>query len=490
MSLLGSFCYARQKKQETSSLTVHFNYRQKKIPDSLLMWTYPKNNYWQNSTDYPIKMGKNQEFRFVFPKISKFLNYRLNLGYGSKFYEIGTYFAQPGDHIRLEIFETSGEDSLVFIGKGSAKYELIERLIKAKDIAAHAVKLPKNNVSIATLDTCLDRLHTITMEAKRHQENLIATYRKLIKDEDMIQLVAYQYANYDAFWAGQLMILRSGFSGKSEHLQHIKTHFNRYYPKADHAIKEVSLYSHRYYQLLLLQISYKIQFDSPNGEANLRTVYHALKNYSTNPRIRDRMLTQFLVYDGKISTNYSQSAFDSIARDAEPYLISQLGKEVLSSKLLFKKGSTFFDAEFSDLDGNPFHTSSLRGKVFLVDVWGEGCGACVLFHNWFEAKVWPLVKDLKNFRVLSVFDGKDKASWERGIQSDKYTSAHYLNVSDIPYRMNTHPFFKYYQVNAAPFLLLVDKNGKIVSRFQVRESDYKQVVEQIKRLTEEPMLNP
>lgn len=468
LSLIGIMsytCYAQSDQKETSSLTVHFNYQHKKLPDSLSIWTYPKRNYWETSTDYNIKIGKDSTFKLEFPSFTTLLNYRLNTVFGPDCSQIGNYYAVPGDHVRLEVYETSGEDSLIFTGRGASKYQLIEQLKKTEESILHTLKVPKNNIAVATLDSCLNNVYSTILKAKSDKQELIKHYQGSV-NADLRLLIGYGYANYDYHWADYLMRLTSVFSGKADQLAQITAHFNKYYPEANGHIAEVSLYSHRYYQLLLAMISFKFKVNSPSREVDLEQVYNELKNYSTNPKIRDLMLSHFFAYEGRISTNYSQSVFDSLLNDATPLLTSESGKQVISSKLFYKKGLPFYDATFLDLDGKPFDTRTLRGQVFLIDAWGEGCGGCLMFHDWFETNVWPKVKDIKNFTVLSIFDGKDKQAWDRGIQSGKYTSLHYLNVSDMPYRLANHPFFKHYQVNSLPFLLLVDKQGKIVAKLK------------------------
>ncbi|MCY1555050.1 Thioredoxin-like protein [compost metagenome] len=99
--------------------------------------------------------------------------------------------------------------------------------------------------------------------------------------------------------------------------------------------------------------------------------------------------------------------------------------------------------------------------MLLIDFWYTGCGACMGFHKNFHQRGYPLIKDNKDFVYVSVSIDKQKKTWLKSVANGDYSSNDYLNlntelgVSD--------PFLKYYERNAMPFLILVDKNGKIYS---------------------------
>lgn len=469
--------------QQSSSLAIKFHYSSKKVPDTLSLWTYPKHNYWDNSTDYLIKKDINQIFNFKFPKINNLMNYRINSTIGLKTLQIGNYFAQPGDKVVLNIYQTKGDGSLIFSGQGSEKYQLIQALAIIENKFKSSLKLPGKNTSEEELNANIRAMHTIVTTAQKQKQNLILSYKKI--NTDMKSLIGYHCANYERVWINYFLALRKAFNNNSVLKPIIKAHFNQYYPQFLDRSSPISFYSQRHFQLLLNMMRYKLMFNSEMGTIDLRAYYKLAKYYSTDPLIRDRLLAQFFVYDGKGSSNYSQSVFDSLAKDASRFVQSTMAKEVLSGKLLFRKGSQFFDSSFTDLNGQLLDTRSLRGKVFLLDGWGEGCGGCMMFHKWFKSKVWPEVKDIADFLVLSVFDGKTKTNWNRGITSKKYTSDHYLNVSTIPTGNQGHPFFKHYGVNYLPFLLLVDKQGMVVAKLK-GVTDPTAFAKLIKKLVNQP----
>lgn len=69
---------------------------------------------------------------------------------------------------------------------------------------------------------------------------------------------------------------------------------------------------------------------------------------------------------------------------------------------------------------------------------------------------------------LNVNDKKE--DWITGLNSNKYTSKDYLNVTTGAVAWD-HPFIKYYNIQGGPYLLLVDKNGAIYAQPSVALSD-------------------
>ncbi|MBE9601862.1 TlpA disulfide reductase family protein [Pedobacter sp. MC2016-24] len=473
--------YSQELKSNHSTIIVKFHYQRKKIPDSLAIWAYPNANYWENSVDYLPTISKQHEFIFKLPLKCNLLNYRVQIINAGNAILIGNYYATPGDLVKLDIYETTGKDSLVFSGNGSAKYKLIAELTKIEETTFNALPNIKKGASSAALSANLKSLVSILQHETSNKYQLIIKADPKI-GKVMKEVIGYHYANYDIIWADRLMHYWNVFKNDTLSRHILTDHFNAYDHKFLDESAESSVFSNRHFQYLLLMLRYGKLFNQKNGTVDMKGLYDVVKGYAENIKIKDRLLCEFFLTGGGYSTNYKVSVFDSLIKDASPSLISPLGREFIATNLLFKKGSKLFEGEFIDLKGNRFIPADLKGKVFLIDVWGEGCGACVMFHDWFEANLWPELKNIKDFVVLSIFDGKTKQDWQRGIASKRFTSTEYVNVSDMPLRMADHPFFKHYNVNYAPLLLLIDKNGNIIQKLNgniTKESFMKLVKEAI-----------
>ncbi len=108
-------------------------------------------------------------------------------------------------------------------------------------------------------------------------------------------------------------------------------------------------------------------------------------------------------------------------------------------------------------DGQVVKLSSLRGKYVLIDFWAKWCGPCRR-ENPNVVRAYHKFKS-KGFEVYSVSLDRTKADWVQAIQEDGLDWTH---VSDLKYFDCVAA--KEYNVNAIPFSILLDKDGKIVAK--------------------------
>ncbi|RXQ95554.1 AhpC/TSA family protein [Ancylomarina salipaludis] len=126
--------------------------------------------------------------------------------------------------------------------------------------------------------------------------------------------------------------------------------------------------------------------------------------------------------------------------------------------------------EFPDVDGKMINLKDFRGNYLIVDFWASWCGPC---RNEIPhlKETYEHYKD-KGVNILSVSIDKSKNAWKKAMRQE-----------NMPWPQIQAPgagkdIMKEYQFSGIPYIILLDKEGKIVGK-QLRGKSLTEKLESI-----------
>jgi len=127
----------------------------------------------------------------------------------------------------------------------------------------------------------------------------------------------------------------------------------------------------------------------------------------------------------------------------------------IASSALTDLGKVAPDFTFPDINGKLVSLSSFKGKYVLIDFWASWCGPC-RSESPNVQKQYQLYKD-KGFEVVSVSIDKKADDWKKAVQQDNLKGT-------ILHAVDSKKVMQDYTFSGIPYMVLLDKEGKIIAK--------------------------
>lgn len=383
--------------------------------------------------------------------------------FGKKSRRINDFWIDQNDSLFIDV----GFDehlTVNFSGRGAAKYRCRQVLADVKaqfDSARHNRSL----YDLVPVADDIEALYRIYSTYLTKSQALLETYKGVVDTEVFELMKSEHLAAYHCTWELQLQnfynraVASKNFLLATEITSAYRKHILQQLP-----ILTVSAHSPMFTRYRLEVLKTDMLMAAEGKGYTFKAMYDQISQRHRG-LLRDKLLVYYLLDHRSFSNvvNYNQQEYDECLSDAYEQVETSYIREVIASKFILSKGSKLMSFAMPDTTGKTVKSEDFKGKVILLDLWGEGCTGCVSFSKMLDAKIHPEFVGNQDFQVVSISIDKTRERWIRGIHSGRYTHPGNINLFTDGMGLD-HPFTRYYRISAIPFILLVDKEGKIYAQ--------------------------
>jgi cytochrome oxidase Cu insertion factor (SCO1/SenC/PrrC family) len=123
-------------------------------------------------------------------------------------------------------------------------------------------------------------------------------------------------------------------------------------------------------------------------------------------------------------------------------------------------GANAFPFELIDVNGKIKRQNDFRGKLVIIDFWFTGCQGCTQMAESLK-EIIPLYKINPQIVFLTISSDKNKEVWKKSLFDERYSSNDEINLLAIEGQQS--PIIKHYNINSYPSLIVISKNGTIIT---------------------------
>lgn len=480
-----------QKKMDPGTITISAAPGQP-IPDSVTVRFYRGILDWSNKFIIQKtikKVNLNNAFKFDIPIGQPLSPFTIFLHYKWDITKSIILYAQPSDQIEAIITKTTGKVQdgplpITFSGKGSLKYKVDYTLSKmngdrqakvyALDPWAYLTKLKIGDYyNSAEFKTFLLKFYQINRFEDIRVNDTLSKYKNRLGAE-LTDFYRHEVGHNLTFVGMMQLAIDSTKADLGK-----KSLADFYFSKIDSLRPEFSSnnpllkFGIHWRSMLSYYVGQDLYFKN-NGMHQFNVEYDEIKKLK-NKEFRD-IITTRLFFKGARNINITKSR-DSCLLDALSIIKNSELRSELIDQLLFNKGSKMTDFTFIDTLGNKLGLKDMIGKVYILDFYYYGCVPCAEFAKRFKDEIFPNFEHNPNFKVLSVNPVNTKEYWLKGIKSGLYTLPASINLT-TGVEFEKYPLFKKYSITGLPWVLLIDKNGRVID-FKLQKKSTLEIKEMI-----------
>ena len=427
---------------------------------------------------YNTTLNKAGAFRYKLPADEPLYTISLEKRRDETFYFID-FIASPADSVNLEVYKQGDKQIIHFSGRGVAKYRCKEAISKIyKEMQDQRDEKLKYDSSF-NFDSFIKEDHNIFFNKsmkileKYHSILPINVYRRIKADiigdtrnvilEDL--LISYSKSDIN-----QKKVLAKWYS--------------RYNMPVSNIPDTVLASSESYIQYLWRTVSVSATLNHMEFQKFSTLDLYTIVKSNFSGLVRDKILME-LYLSGNSIFDKTEFSRDSCFADALDWVRDPEFYKFLQNQLqITKKGKAVLPFEMEDTRGKMIRLKDLYGKIILMDVWYTGCSGCASYAASLEKDIYPVFNKDTNIIFLSICGDRNKKTWLKSIETNRYTRKENLNVSTGELSFS-HPFLKYYAFNGGPYSMIIDRRGNIFA-FQPPKDDMDSLIKQIYEALKEP----
>jgi thiol-disulfide isomerase/thioredoxin len=207
-----------------------------------------------------------------------------------------------------------------------------------------------------------------------------------------------------------------------------------------------------------------------------------IKNIDTvfkKSRIKEQVQTLCVneLYTGTIES-------DSIVRKLMMGFSSPALKKIMEKTLeRFAVNTTAYNFTLPDINGQHITLQQFSGRVTIIDFWFVGCSSCITMNESMKAVV-DRFKDDNRVVFLNINTDKEIQNWKKGLATGKYHHPTDILLYTEGKGLD-HPLLRYYNFHGFPSMLVIDRQGKLISSKTPDRNDpegFKKFTKQIESL--------